>query len=336
MKINVCLEWENVGTLDDGLSAAFFKSLARQLGESTMRQDHEVRLAVIHDETVDGAELARTLEGWLLQDASRLEVDIVRAPDTPYYEKKGLAAFVLEGDVFAFADSDCLYSEDWLAQLCVPLVAGQADMVKGETIAMESPDLMERASAYAWFFSTAAEADLRIQRQKNPFRANNFAALASVMRQVPIPRMSGSRNRGGLWIRNLNKNGVRVLSEPSAIARHKQFDSFSALISRAWLAGADRDSSHFLRYPSRSKRMTMALGAYYFQMLRFLRRFFTVAVHHEAAHRLPAIFLIGIAYALSAATGQLAHAMRKTGVVMKGSYSELVPGATVMPLAGTP
>lgn len=336
MKITVCLEWENVEALDDDLSATLFKSLARQLGQSTLRQDHEVRLALIHDEAVDGAELAGILKNWLQQDASTLEVDMVRAPNTPYYEKKGLAAFVLEADIFAFADSDCLYSEDWLAQLCEPLLAGQADMVKGETIAMESSDLMERASAYAWFFSTAAEADLTLQRKKNPFRANNFAALARVMREVPIPRMSGSRNRGGLWIQQLNKNGVRVLSEPRAIARHKQFDCFHALISRAWLAGMDRDSTNFLRYPSRFKRMRKALSSYYSQTLRFLRRFFKVAIHNEAAHCLPAIFVTGIAYAISDATGQLVHAMRKTGLVIKGSYSELVPGATVMLLARTP
>lgn len=332
-RIAVVLEWENAGAIEAREALALFAANVASILDTATARTHETHFVIIHDERVDAAQLMALLNAALGDLPARPRIDILSAPDAPYYQKKGLAPFVVEADILAFIDSDCAYVAGWLDAIVGPLIAGEADVVAGSTLAMDSDTTIARASTLAWFFALPHAADPLLRRQPTRFFANNFAARRAVMTETPIPRLSGSRSHGGAWRALLRASGRRIVHAEAAVARHKQFDSVSDLMARALLLGRDKDAAVSLE-AGRLRRVLRATAAIGETHGKFLRRFFAVAPRAWPAWQWPAIFALGLVFQGVACAAQLVAAATAAPASDAGSYDALIATAKTTALGG--
>ena len=327
------LEWENAEGLEREEARRFLDGIAGRLAEFGAATGNAVQLVLVHDEDVDPADLDADLAA--ASSAAGVDLRLIRAPGARYYEKKSVGALLTEADVLVFGDSDCTYGPDWIELLAAPILAGDADLVAGSTRAMAGDSFMEKASTFAWFFPSEAPADPLHKAAGRRFFANNFAIRADLMRQVPVPRFDASRSHGGAWLALIGAAGGRILRVPEAIARHKQYDSFGALMRRAALLGRDKDFGVAMAGASRGKRLLRALAAGPELTVKHLRRLVGSGRRALGLPMALAILPVGLAFQWVAGSTQIWSAATRPPPSEPEGYGDLLDRATVETRSGS-
>ncbi len=282
---------------------------------------------MVFDERVDQDQLREDFSGLVERHGEVLTPRFLFTPDTPYYEKKGVAAKNTDADVILFADSDCSYSETWLDELLAPILEGRADLASGFTQAQPGNNYVEKVCEVAWFFPTVNARDPLRAKASNRFFANNFAVTRAAIDAVPLPRIKASRSHGGYWVSKLREHSYRVEHVPGAIATHKQYDTWGDYFARAWLLGKDKDAAASMKRSGRAYRIKRAFGAYFELTVKYLRRFFVVAGSiHSVPGLLPAL-LLGLAFQWFAATSQMLSALFTPAVTSDFDYAAVTARA---------
>jgi hypothetical protein len=329
--IAVILEWENATGLERETSLAFLRALLESLQDSRAARQHDLCLLLVFDERVDAGPLEADLRALWPGLKADIEVGLLQAPGTPYYAKKGLAAFFTDADIIVFADSDCDYAPGWLDALVTPLLNDETDLTCGDTVAAHGTSFVERTSALAWFFPTNTPHDPLRTKSQRRFFANNFAAKTSALRACPPPRHAGSRSHGRLWLQRWNRAGLRHRKVPGALARHKQYETVSALLARAWLFGKDKDYGHAALDRGQGYRLSRAVAAFFELPVKFLRRFVLASRGLLKPVEIVPAFLLGLLFQGIAATAQLVHAVRGRPVRVTYDYADLIAAARLLP-----
>ena len=239
--ITVVLEWENAQGVGQEAGLVYLRRLVDGLLASKTAKVYSLRLLFVFDENVDEKQLRVDLTNALFPVLDRIATEFLLTPNAPYYAKKGLVAYFVSTKFLVYADSDCAYVPDWLDLMIQPLLEGRTDLTCGNTVAAAGETFMEKVSALAWFFPTENPKDPLRSKGANRFFANNFGVRTSALRDCPPPRHAGSRSHGSIWMKAWDSAGLRREKVEAGIARHRQFDSFSAFIARAWLFGFDKD-----------------------------------------------------------------------------------------------
>lgn len=322
--VSIVLEWENAKGLEREQALLFLEDLGQRVTKPDTIFSHPVKLIVIFDEDIDRASLMSDFEDFITKYSNSINVSFVYTPETPYYEKKGVAAFYADTDIVVYADSDCTYSENWLADLIQPLADGNADLAAGFTQTAAGENYVERVCEVAWFFPTADPKDRLNKKFKNRFFANNFAITRAAIEAVPIPRISGSRSHGGFWMGQLEAQKLRVMRIPEAVASHKQYDTWSDFFGRAWLWGKDKDTGVSLKKASRGYRLLRAFTAFFELTAKFLRRFFTVGLKKFTWYELLPALLFGLAFQWTAVVAQILSALIRPVATYDSDYKSVL------------
>lgn len=322
VRIGCILEWENAEGLERDEARAFLDATAARLTQYAQAQSAEVSLMLVHDEDVTQAQIDADIDA--CPACAHLPVSVLYTPDTPYYEKKAVGGLRADADILLFADSDCTYGPDWIAQLLDPILEGRSDITAGSTRALSSTHLIEQASTFAWFFPSEDPLDPLHGSASRRFFANNFAMRADLMARVPVPRFDASRSHGGAWLQRLGAAGATVLRVPDAIARHKQYDTVSGLLRRAAVLGRDKDFGIAQAGGSRLKRLVRATGAGVEMTLKYVRRMSGAGWRVLGPWRFFLVLPVGIAFQLVIWVSQLMCAATGRYAPEKDSYDDLI------------
>lgn len=158
--------------------------------------------------------------------------------DTGYYSAKnaGFAAMSPASRYIAFADSDCMPAEDWLAQLLAPLAA--------------APDLPAVAGRTSYLFSVAGAAlttidfkyydNPRYRQATRNFYANNVVFQHELFARFAYQPLDGTyRGHCQVFGLKLEQSGVEIRYAPAAHTVHRLPDSLGELLRLRWMRGQD-------------------------------------------------------------------------------------------------
>ena len=322
--VSIVLEWENAKGLEHDKAMAFLDDLGERITKPNDLFAHPVELIVVFDEDIERDALTKDFEPFVRKNSNAVKVKFLYAPDTPYYEKKGLAANYTNSDVIVYADSDCTYSENWLTDIISPIVDGEVDLVSGYTEALPGANFVERACELAWFFPTANPKDRLRQKFKNRFFGNNYAVSKNAISEVPIPRVSGSRSHAKLWISQLEAKGYKMAHCTEAFATHKQYDTWSEFFGRAWLLGKDKDVGVSIKGGRRGYRILRAVTAFFELTVKYLRRYFAVGLKTFSIIELIPGLIMGLLFQWTTFISQLLAALTRPSATVDSDYSNAI------------
>lgn len=103
-------------------------------------------------------------------------IEILDAPQDGYYRLKNFGIERAHGEIIALADTDCVYSRHWLAQLVETIETG-ADVAVGFT-KLEGNSLLRRLCAFYDLHQMLVRTSPRMRR----FNSNNVAFRAAVVK----------------------------------------------------------------------------------------------------------------------------------------------------------
>lgn len=330
------LEWENAEGLEREEARHFLGALIQKLEAFGESQNRKMELMIIFDEDVPKDDIEEDLTLSEAGPADRVEIKLLCAPGTGYYDKKGLAPYFTEADLLIYADSDCAYVPDWLEQHITAIEVEGASVSSGYTQALAPANLIEEVCTYAWFFPSEDPRDRLHRKAKNRFFANNFAAKRSVLLDVPLPRLDASRGHGGVWTKRLAERQVKLVKLPGARADHKQYDTVGDMFKRALILGRDKDFGLFINGAGRGKRIWRSFVALFETTVKFLQRFFTVAMRNTPVWHWPIVLVLGLAFQWITTARQMLAAIAQTYAEEQKGYSDLAERVTTSIWTATP
>ncbi len=324
------LEWENAEGLERHQVRRFLDELGQRLSDASAKKGFSISLLIVFDEDVRVENVRADIASSISLANSGIKTNLLFAPSTSYYDKKGLAAFFSDDDFLIFADGDCRYVPEWFTALLDPLVQGQASVTAGVTLALPAETLVEDASTLAWFFPHKAPQDRLHTKAKKRFFGNNFAAKRSALVNVPLPRFDASRAHSAEWRKRLEMAGLDVLQCGDAVAWHKQYDSISDLLKRAAILGRDKDFGVAQNTKFRAKRLMRAFAAILELNVKFLTRFCSVGLRNIAPLRWLPTLAIGLAFQWVTALTQFGSGLTTTFEPEKTDYQDLIDQAQLI------
>jgi hypothetical protein len=328
--ITIVVEWENAEGVGQKAALDFLRRLVDGLLASKTAKSYSLRLLFVFDENVEEKQLREDLTSALTSVSGKITLEFLLTPGAPYYAKKGLVAYFVSTQFLVYADSDCAYVPGWLDVMIQPLLEGRTDLTFGDTVAATGETFTEKVSALAWFFPTENPNDTLRPKGVNRFFANNFGVRTSALLNCPPPRHTGSRSHGSLWMNAWDKSGLRREKVLAGIARHRQFDSFDALIERAWLFGFDKDVANALTNSSRLYRCMRAFAAFFELTAKFSRRWLAVGPSTLGFWGMLAAYPLGLAFQLTAVFSQFYHAVVGRRFEMSSDYTDLKSAARLL------
>lgn len=321
------LEWENAEGL--GLEPALLAltEFGLQIQRTKYAIARPVRLLIVTSDDHGLGQLKRKIDDHLIGFRDVMVPELLYAPATNYYGKKGIGLSNATSDIVVFGDADCRLSENWFDCLVEPLIRNDASLVSGFTVAEFGASWKEHASTLAWFFALDDKADPLYGKTQTRFGANNFAIRTVAGHKAPIPHSAGSRAVGSLWMRQLKSAGFKVEHAAGAKTFHKQYDSLTELMRRGWMLGADKDVANCLCGNGRSHRISRGFSSLFRLNVEFAARFWAVGFKHLPGWEWIPVFFTGIAFQTVAAISQIVHAAQGYKAEAMTDYKGLMASA---------
>jgi glycosyltransferase involved in cell wall biosynthesis len=156
-------------------------------------------------------------------------------PSDGYYEAKNAGFSATRADVVAFADSDCVPCDDWLAQLFAPFARPEVQVVAGRTV--YAPHALADALTAVDFTMFPSALGAGCVRH---FFANNVAFRRDVFAARPY-EARGDTRRGacGVLAFALHREGIGIHYAPDARTRHAAPSTVRELTALRRHRGAD-------------------------------------------------------------------------------------------------
>jgi glycosyltransferase involved in cell wall biosynthesis len=156
-------------------------------------------------------------------------------PNDGYYEAKNAGFAATHADVVAFADSDCVPCDDWLAQLLAPFARPGVQVVAGRTVyAAHALSDALTAVDFTMFPSALGAGCVR------HFFANNVAFRRDVFAARPyVVRGDTRRGACGVLAFALHREGIGIHYVSEACTRHAAPSSVRELTALRRHRGAD-------------------------------------------------------------------------------------------------
>ena len=230
MTASIVVEWDNARLIAESRPMRMLSALAAELaGVSDV-----IEVLLVHGGSEQGAEAAAPV---LCRERPDLEVIVVDAPGTGYYELKNVGAGRARGDLVVFLDCDIVPEPGWLREIVRPFSDESVGVVVGETH-VDASTFWTRSLALAWVFEVRTDSSEIVDVRE--FLANNLAFRTSVALAHPFPIVEGTARGSCVALaKELAEAGIVVIANRAAKAAHPPPNGFVRAVERALVHGRD-------------------------------------------------------------------------------------------------
>lgn len=229
------VETENLRNGDSERLEGMLHGLASQLRQL----GRQVEVLVYHDDEVDEAEVARSIDLSGIRAISGTDVEVIAADGRRYYEVKNHGASRSRAQIVAFIDADLELEEGYLGALLGPFDDPTIEVVVGSSYVAPEGAWYQRAFSAFWVFPLRTDDGPLIDA--TALFANSVAFRTRVARRNPFPQDDRYRGACSTLVRQLRDRGVKVVQNPLARSRHPPPRGFT--VRRALWRGRDRERS---------------------------------------------------------------------------------------------
>lgn len=299
----IVVEWENVALAESARANRMLLRLGEQLRDLAPRFEADPEVLVLFDpDEVQEERLAATVDRHLREGTDDpFTVQVVRSPDAAYYEQKNRGARRADRDVVVFLDSDVVPEEGWLENVVSPFADPGTDVVAGHTYMVDDSPY-ETAFKYFWFFPT------RDQSRDSGFFANNVAFRRDLFLDYEFPDRPTFRGQCGELATQLQRDGVGILQQSTAVCSHPPPNGWTHFVTRALCTGYDYEIARQRGGGTLAYGLLRAAGMFVKNVLGSVNR---IAVRRRVSRTdddlpvLLAALALGVSFYLLAFVGQV-------------------------------
>ena len=292
----VLIEWENAIDVEDEWTARAMVAFQTELERCRDLLSERPKVMYLYNaNAVEADTILAVIDRVAPKLGELVDLELVPTPGLTYYQLKNFGAQRAQTDIVVMLDSDAGPQPGWLPGLLKPFADKEIKAVGGFTV-LGYEDLLSRTMALIWIFNLASEREITAQRKK--IHANNCAMRTEFFRSNPFPELPAFKKQCGIWLRDIDRRGVRWTRTADAMTVHAPHPGFKFLAWRAWTAGLDRDFQAFYSGTrSRIGRLGYAFRMWGKKTWRATRRI--ISKHTEVdlpAWQVPAALLIAYAF----------------------------------------
>jgi hypothetical protein len=307
--VSIVLEWENAADCPDETTLNNVRGLADRIVEASSFIDGRPILVIASDPHASSrAAFEAVVSESRSSHSGRLDVVALDTPNARYVDQKAAGLAATDSDIIVFADSDCVYHENWLVNLLAPLADPASDFSFGRNFMMID-DLWGQAALVYWFYPVAHEPP----PPKSGVYFNNFAIRRRAYSRHPFPVRPGSRLACAIWCRGLPASGLKGVAVPAATADHPPPCGLRGVYARAIEYGRIDDGRYAARGFGRAPRFGRAMIRLIRVTSRSLRRGPSVAFKLRLGPvRILSMISVALMYAITTGLTQVRAALLET------------------------
>jgi hypothetical protein len=308
----VLIEWENAIDVEDEWTARAMVAFQAELERCQDLLSERPKVMYLYNQNaVQEDTILNVIDRVAPKLRELADVELVPTPGLTYYQLKNFGAQRAQTDIVVMLDSDAGPQPGWLAGLLKPFADNETMAVGGFTV-LGYEDLLSKTMALIWIFNLASEREITVQRKK--IHANNCAMRTAFFRANPFPDLPAFKKQCGIWLRDIDRRGVRWTRTADAMTVHAPHPGFKFLTWRAWTAGMDRDfQAYYSGTRSRLRRVGYAFRMWAKKSWRATRRIFTKHAEVDLpAWQIPAALLIAYGFYTVWLVGELWSALSRS------------------------
>ena len=308
----VLIEWENAIDVEDEWTARAMVAFQTELERCRDLLSERPKVMYLYNaNAVQEDTILNVIDRVAPKLRELADLELVPTPGLTYYQLKNFGAQRAQTDIVIMLDSDAGPQPGWLPGLLKPFADQEIEAVGGFTV-LGYEDLLSRTMALIWIFNLASEREITVQRKK--IHANNCAMRTEFFRSNPFPELPAFKKQCGIWLRDIDRRGVRWTRTADAMTVHAPHPGFKFLAWRAWTAGMDRDfQAYFSGTHSRLGRLGYAFRMWGKKSWRATRRIITKHTEVDLpTWQVPAALLIAYGFYTVWLGGELWSALRRS------------------------